>query len=258
MNARILKNLVPLLIAITIFAGGFYIGGGFKMLIADKNQDIIAPKISKEIPQYRNNVFLPIGNKISVNNLPVELGYFTTRDDISTIKDELIKKFNEIGLKAYFNQVSDEEGFIKATDIKTGEHKIVILKRSGDETMVFAGITPLVAENLIVKPDTSLGIPPDAINYIEVKNQDYGRSARTISFQLKGTKEKNLNIFKESLKRSGYEENDYFKKLNDESVLSFVKENRQIMAIVTESEDENQDIITSFVLNVMEKIDDKD
>lgn len=255
MNAQILKNIVSVFIVLIIFVVSFYLGGGFKMLIADKNQDVLSPKISKEIPSYKDKVFLPMGNKISVNNLPMELGYFTTKDELSAVRDELMKRFREANLKPYYTQVSDEEGFIQATDRLKGEHRIVILKRVEDETMVFAGITPVMAENLIVKPDSSLGIPSDAINYVEVKNQDYGRYARTISFQMRGFKEKNISIYKDSLKSLGFSENEHFKNANVDGVFVFEKDNIQIMAVITESEDEKGEL-TSFVLNVMEKKDE--
>ncbi len=246
------------MLTLVIFALAFYLGGGFGLLVAEKNQDIENPKISKGIPSYKNKNFLPMGNKISVNNLPMELGYFSTGDDLSDVRDALMEKFRKSGLSPQYNQVSAEEGFIRAIDKKTGEQKIIILKRTDDETLVFAGITPSVAENLIVKPDKSLGIPPDAMNYIEVKNQDYGRFARTISFQVKGEKEKNLSSFRENLLNLGFEENDYFKKLNEQNVLAFTREDIQIMAVVMESEDESGGSITSFVLNVMEKRDEKE
>ncbi len=256
MSARILKNIISVVIALFVFAGAFYLGGGFRLLTAEKNQDVLNPKISKEIPQYKNKVFLPMGNRISVNNLPMELGYFTTKDELPAVRDELMKKFRDAGLNPHFNQISDEEGFIQTTDKKTGEHRIIILKRTDNETMVFAGITPAVSENLIVKPDKSLGIPSDATNYIEVKNQDYGRFARTISFQMKGGRDKNIALYKESLRNLGFGENDYFRKINDEGVLAFGRENIQIMAVITESEDEKGETVTSFVLNVMEKKDE--
>jgi hypothetical protein len=255
MSVRILKDLLSLLVAITIFAVGFYLGGGSKLLTAEKNQDISTKKISSKIPQYKNNPFLPMGNRISVNNLPMELGYFTTRDDLDAVKDEMMRRFRESGLNPYYNQVSDEEGFIQATDPVKGEHRIVILKRTDDETLVFAGITPVIASNLIVKPDSSLGIPEDAINYIEVVNQDYGRVARTISFQLKGDKEKNRMLFLERAKSLGFEENEYLK-LEDTIALS--RDNMQIVAIISEGKGEDGGDLTSFVLNVMERGDEKD
>ncbi|MCX7958592.1 MAG: hypothetical protein N3B13_06045 [Deltaproteobacteria bacterium] len=258
MSVRILKNLITFAVAITIFASAFYLSGGFRLLIAEKNQDIAHPVLSKAVPHYGNRHFLPMGNKISVNNLPMELGYFTTKDDLKTVRDELIQKFRDSGLNPHYYHVSEEEGFIQTTDKMTGEHKIIILKRTTEETMVFAGITPAIAENLIAKPDKSLGIPPDAMNYIEVKNQDYGRFARTISFQLRGGREGNLRDYKNSLSSLGFEENDYFKKINDEGIIAFGKENIQIIAVITESENESGETITSFVLNVLEKKDEEE
>ncbi|MCX7943042.1 MAG: hypothetical protein N2746_00830 [Deltaproteobacteria bacterium] len=258
MSARILKNMVSLLIVICIFTSAFYLGGGFKLLIADKNQDISHPKISKEIPQYKDKSFFPMGDKIYVNNLPIQLGYFTTKDELTTVKDDLIKKFQDLGLHPHYTQVSDNEGFINAIDTTTGENKIIILKRTDNETLVFAGIAPILSNNIITKPDGALGIPPDAMNYIEVKTQDYGRYTRTISFQMKGSKEKNTILYKERLKNLGYEENDYLKKFGDEDVASLSKDNIQLMIVITEDKDELGETLTTFVLNVMERKNEKD
>lgn len=256
MSVRILKYIITFSLSVLIFAGAFYLAGGFKLLIAEKNQDVENPKFATSFPQYKNKYIMPMGNKITVNNLPIDLGYFTTKDELLEVKDELMRKFKELGYNPHYNQISDEEGFIQATDNKTGEQKIFILKRADDETMVFAGIAPTLSNNLIVKPDKTLGIPEEAINYIEVKNQDYGRYARTISFQLKGDKEKNLSIFKDRLKSLGFEENEYLKGINEEGIITFEKSGIQIMGVVMEKEDENNEKITSFVLNIMEKKDE--
>ncbi|GEM_PF-1565089 len=256
MNARILKSIISSSLALLIFCGAFYLGGGFKLLVADKNQDIEQTGLSNNMPRYRDKRFLPMGNKISVNNLPMELGYFVTKDGLSDVRDVMLERFKDSGYNPQYNHISEEEGFIRAMDKKTGEQKIVILKRVGDETLVFAGITPAVAENLIVKPDKSLGIPSDAINYIEVKNDDYGRYARTISFQLRGQREKNLVLFKERLLGLGFEENEHFKKIGEENIFAFSNDKMQIMVVVMESEDEKGEIMTSFVMNVMEKKDE--
>ncbi len=259
MSVKTLRYLLTIVTSILIFAAAFYLSGGFKLLIAEKNQDAENPVLINSLPQYKDKKIMPMGNKIIVNNLPIDLGYFTTKDEISEVRDELMQKFKSAGLTPHYNSISEDEGFIQAVDRKSGEQRIFILKRGEGETMVFAGIAPTLSNNLIVKPDKTLGIPEEAINYIEVRNMDYGRSARTISFQLKGDKEKNLAIFKERLKSLGFEENEFLKQYNYEGVIAFEKDGIQIMTVVMEDEDrESHERTTSFVLNVMERKDEKD
>jgi len=256
MNVRYLKSIISLIVAVSIFVLAFYLGGGFSLLIAEKNQDIENPRLSKNLPSYKNQRILPMGNKVTVNNLPVELGYFTTKDDITVVKDELMRKFKDSGLNPHYNAVSEDEGFIQVVDRYTGEIRVFILKRTEDETVVFAGIAPTFSNNLNVKPDTSLGIPADALNYVEVRNEDYGKYARTISFQLKGGKEKNMEMLINRLKELGFSENDVLKNSKVEDVMAFSREGIQLMIVCFDSEGEKGEALTSFVFNVMEKKDE--
>ncbi len=258
MSVRTLKITISVIIALLIFVGAFYIAGGFSLLSADPNQDFTDTKIAKQMPVYKNRHFLPMGNKISANNLPMELGYFTSKDDIEELKSEFLQKFRDMGYNPQLYNISKDEAYIQAIDRTNGEQKIIILKKVYDETMVFAGITPTAIGNPVVKPDSNLGIPSDASDYLEIKNNDYGRSARTISFRLKGYKEKNLKIYIDRLKELNFEENEFFKNNQEGNVLVFSKENIQIMAVAFENEDENGEVTTSFVLNVMEKKDEKE
>ena len=256
MSVRILKNIISLIAAVSIFVLAFYIGGGFKLLVAEKNQDIENPKLSKNLPSYKNQRILPMGNRVTVNNLPMDLGYFITKDELAVVRDELIKQFKDSGLKPHYNPISEDEGFIQVVDRYTGELRVFILKRTEDETMVFAGIAPTFSNNLNVKPDNSLGIPSDALNYVEVKNEDYGKYARTISFQLQGSKEKNMEMLTTRLKELGFAENDVLKGSKVDNVVAFSKEGIQIMIVCFESEGEKGEDLTSFVFNVMEKKDE--
>lgn len=258
MSVQILKVISALLMAVGIFMLAFYLGGGFNLLIAEKNQDIENPKLINAIPKYKDRRIIPMGNKISVNNLPMDLGYFTTKDDIEELKKEYLERFRSSGLNPYLSEVSRDEAYIHAIDSVGGEQKIIILKKVDDETMVFAGITPTLTANLLISPDTTLGIPAEAENYVEIKNQDYGRYARTISFSLRGGKESNIRLYRDSLRNLGFEENEFFKFKQENSILVFSKEDIQIMVVVIENENEKGEISTLFVLNVMEKKDEKE
>ncbi|MFA6034860.1 MAG: hypothetical protein WC889_18315 [Myxococcota bacterium] len=246
---RTVKSIVTALLGFMIVAAGLTAGGVWSDLEAVGSGDPMAHYFSGAMPDPGVHQ-TPLGADISLNGMPMEIAYFQSERTVKDLRDFYLGEFKKMKLVTAVKEI-ENESVVYGADKKAGQQRIVVIRRQGDQTLVFPSIVPLMAvPSFGAKPGSDIFAPEDAKGFVEISSADYGKSSRVIIYRVAKAPAETADLVRNGMKAKGWEVELLPGASNDKgyggesgAVIQFIRAGKAATVTVTPGEEKGSSAI---------------
>ena len=201
---RTIKSIVTALLGFMIVAAGLTLGGVWGDLEAVGSGDPMAHYFSGAMPDPGVRM-TPLGSDITFNGMPMEIAFYQSERAVKDLRDFYLGEFKKMKLVTAVREI-ENESVVYGADKKAGQQRIVVIRRQGDQTLVFPSIVPLMAmPSFSAKPGSDIYAPEDAKGFVEISSADYGKSSRVILYRVARAAGETADLVRTGMKAKGWE-----------------------------------------------------
>ena len=153
---------------------------------------------SKNFPNYPGTVVFPMGSRMEINEDPIDLGYFETKDSPKKIANYFEGVWRSKGYEPIINNNHNMQVSVGVIDHKKDAHFLATFLRNSGSTWAFLSVSPIHGSSS--RPLKKAKQNPNPLEFLAqkpdhrpliTKDFQYGRVLTSYSFLLKGSQEDN-------------------------------------------------------------------
>ena len=179
MNARA-RIAVLTVIGLASVAGLVGVLGGF----SQRAEGVAAPGLDPRFPTYPGTQIYPMGDSLSLEGVPVQMGYFTATGSPTEVAHFYADYWSKLGLNLTVS-TGDDRAEVGAYDEVAQAMRSVSVIRQGNRVVTIASIMPLQGQPAVA-PD-ALPAPDGAMMVRRARSGELGRVGQSLSYLLPGT-----------------------------------------------------------------------
>jgi hypothetical protein len=196
MNVR--ARIVALaVVGLASAAGMVTVLGGF----SQRAEGVVAPGLDAHFPSYPGTQFYPMGDSLSLEGVPVQMGYFTASGSPTEIAHFYADFWSKEGLNTTVS-TSEDRAEVGAYDEVAQAIRSVSVVRQGNHAVTIASIMPLQGNPVVVADEVPT--PDGAMLVRRARSAELGRVGQSLSYLLSGSLAQAEKTVTASLAQAGW------------------------------------------------------